>query len=95
MHWCLQEFCSGLVLNVIRYETIIAKIGLMLIHVCVEVCVNSVIKENVFLQAHKMRRLLKESELQSEEHRERLNEMMLHKEKLSMELEHLSQEYQK
>ncbi|XP_056014640.1 protein CIP2A homolog isoform X2 [Ostrea edulis] len=46
-------------------------------------------------EAHKMRRLLKESELQSEEHRERLNEMMLHKEKLSMELEHLSQEYQK
>ncbi|XP_078310220.1 protein CIP2A-like [Crassostrea virginica] len=46
-------------------------------------------------QAHKMRKLLKESELQSEEHRERLNEVMLQKEKLSVELEHLSQEYHK
>ena len=42
-----------------------------------------------------MRKLLKESELQSEEHRERLNEVMLQKEKLSVELEHLSQEYHK
>ncbi|XP_078321392.1 protein CIP2A-like isoform X2 [Crassostrea virginica] len=46
-------------------------------------------------EAHKMRKLLKESELQSEEHRERLNEVMLQKEKLSVELEHLSQEYHK
>ncbi|XP_061176571.1 protein CIP2A homolog isoform X2 [Saccostrea echinata] len=45
--------------------------------------------------AHKMGKLLKESELKSEEHRERLNEIMLQKEKLSLELEHLSQEYQK
>ncbi|XP_062582174.1 protein CIP2A homolog L-like [Saccostrea cucullata] len=46
-------------------------------------------------EAHKMRKLLKESELESEEHRERLNEIMLQKEKLSVELEQLSQEYQK
>lgn len=46
-------------------------------------------------KAHKMRKLLKDSELQSEEHRERLNEIMLQKEKLSVELEQLSQEYQK
>lgn len=46
-------------------------------------------------EAHKMRKLLKDSELQSEEHRERLNEIMLQKEKLSVELEQLSQEYQK
>lgn len=42
-----------------------------------------------------MRKLLKDSELQSEEHRERLNDIMLQKEKLSVELEQLSQEYQK